>query len=120
MDTKKFMGGSKTIKPVSKKIYCGDKKVPSGRKAGTPNECYRLGIKSGFVGGIQKGTGQQIKRSIIAKEVRSKAPRDFKSMTRDQVSEFARKAKVRNYRKLSKDELVESVATRKELANYRR
>jgi hypothetical protein len=36
------------------RIYCGTKKTPRGRVAGTKNQCYVIGRKSGFVGGISK------------------------------------------------------------------
>jgi len=38
----------------NKKPYCGKKKPPSGRSYGTPNYCYKSGIKSGFYAGITK------------------------------------------------------------------
>lgn len=38
----------------STKPYCGKKKPPKGRPIGTPNYCYKAGIKSGFYAGIIK------------------------------------------------------------------
>ncbi len=139
MDRTKFFGDKKKaqpkkkeepkkkrakVEPGSRGVYCGNqKKAPSGKVVGTPSECYKIGRRSGFAGGIEsgvkEGTGRQIRRSIISKEVRSKAPRDFKKMSKDMVRDEARKKGVKNYSKMSKDDLVTRVATAKELRMYR-
>ena len=38
----------------NRKPYCGNKNPPAGRPYGTPNYCYKSGIKSGFYAGITK------------------------------------------------------------------
>lgn len=106
------------------KKYCGEGRVPRGKVRGTPGECYLIGRKSGFVGGLMKGedvgTEKSMKRAKVGKEIKSKAKRDFKSMSKDNVRDIARQNKVKNYSKMSKDDLVKSVATRAELNDYRR
>jgi len=37
------------------RIYCGTKAVPPGKILGRPNQCYKSGLRSGFVAGIMKG-----------------------------------------------------------------
>jgi len=39
----------------SNKPYCGKKtKPPKGRSVGTPNYCYKSGIRSGYFAGVTK------------------------------------------------------------------
>ena len=35
-------------------IYCGSKKTPAGKVRGTSNQCFMVGRKAGFIGGISK------------------------------------------------------------------
>ncbi len=53
--------------------YCGSKTPPAGRHVGTPSYCYKKGVRSGFVAGIQKGTLQgttlERKRSAVRSEL---------------------------------------------------
>ena len=44
--------------------YCG-KKPTASKPAGTPNFCYRKGLRVGFVGGINKGIEQQAKKGVV-------------------------------------------------------
>ena len=37
-----------------KKIYCGAKKLPRNRQYGNRTQCYRLGLKVGYVAGINR------------------------------------------------------------------
>lgn len=101
------------------KPYCGFKKPPGGRRKGSPGECYNIGRKSGYAAGIQKGTEQQVTRSKVAKAAAKKAPIMFREMSKDMVRDMARRKGVRNYSRMTKDELVESVATARELRLYR-
>lgn len=37
-------------------VYCGSKETPKGRVKGTSNQCYKNGLRNGFVAGIKKGS----------------------------------------------------------------
>ena len=37
-----------------KKIYCGAKKLPRNRQYGNRTQCYKLGLKVGYVAGINR------------------------------------------------------------------
>ena len=37
-----------------KKIYCGAKKLPRNREYGNRTQCYKLGLKVGYVAGINR------------------------------------------------------------------
>jgi hypothetical protein len=99
--------------------YCGSKRPPRGRDYGAPSFCFKRGLRAGFAAGIQKGQEKQVKRSAIAKNVARAAPKDFKSMSKDTVRDMAREKGVKNYSKMSKDQLVEKIATPIELRRYR-
>ena len=34
--------------------YCGKKVTPAGKVKGTANQCFKVGLKAGFVGGLSK------------------------------------------------------------------
>ena len=53
LHTSQQLGGAKII---NYNIYCGNKPVvPKGKVRGRPNQCYKLGLRSGFYAGITKG-----------------------------------------------------------------
>jgi hypothetical protein len=69
----------KEDKPVAKKggaklsIYCGSKpKIPQGKIRGKPNTCYKIGLKSGFRAGVDKGKNLS-KRTVVAERAAERA-----------------------------------------------
>lgn len=52
------------------RIYCGaNEAVPSGKVRGTPNQCYKTGIKSGFRAGLDTGEKMAIKKAKIVRGI---------------------------------------------------
>lgn len=37
-------------------VYCGAKETPKGRVKGSSNQCYKNGLRNGFIAGIKKGS----------------------------------------------------------------
>ena len=66
----KIYGG---LKVYNYPIYCGEKEnIPKGRVRGRPNQCYRQGLKSGFVAGLQKGQKIAIQKAKITHAIRNR------------------------------------------------
>lgn len=118
-------------------IYCGlQTPSPSGVPIGSPNACYKQGLRSGFVAGIQKGRKeekqkQKIKETIslnlnkqqIAKEIETKGLTFLKqqlhlnNMTKDLIRSIATKLTntdqaIPYYSRLTREELVQQLIQR--------
>lgn len=57
------------VSTQTKGTYCGSKK---GIPTDTPSNCFKKGIKIGFVGGIKKGIKQAAKKAHVLTEMQTK------------------------------------------------
>lgn len=85
----------KNLKP-----YCGAKKPSSGERRGTSTECYYLGRKAGFVGGISKSNVELSQKGLG-------------SLRKDVVREIAFRFKVNNYSNMLKTDLIDNILAKK-------
>ena len=81
------------LRIVPMPLYCGLlRPAPNDRTIGTPTECFKQGLRSGFVAGIQKGKKQEktkqktrevltasLTRQQVAKEIEDKGLNFLKS-----------------------------------------
>jgi hypothetical protein len=78
------------------KIYCGKKNTPKNRIKGTSNQCFLLGRKAGYVGGVSKGIVELSQPSL-------------NTLTKDIIRAIAQKFNVTGYSKMNKDELIRNI-----------
>jgi hypothetical protein len=90
----------KNLKP-----YCGSKKPTSKERKGTPTECYYLGRKAGFVGGISKSNIELSQKGLG-------------SLRKDVLREIAFRFKVKNYSHMLKTELIDNILARKQNTKF--
>jgi len=77
--------------------YCGTKdNPPQGRPRGTSTQCFILGRRAGYIGGISKG---------LVKLTRGELNKLFK----DVVRVIAMKFNITGYSRMSKDELITNI-----------
>lgn len=63
-------------------FYCGSKRPPRGRPYGTPNQCFRRGLKSGFAAAIDKGN-----KAVRLERIKSAKQRiEMEAQTREKFS----------------------------------
>jgi hypothetical protein len=72
-------------------VYCGSKETPKGRVKGTANQCYKNGIRNGFVAGIQQAQKEETKKrqkvQSIVKELNERNLNKAGYLTRQQFNE---------------------------------
>lgn len=56
------------------KTVCTDKRIPSGQVRGTAGYCYKRGVKSGFVAGLNKALKKQVRIRPILNELINARP----------------------------------------------
>lgn len=86
------------------KIYCGTKNTPKNRIKGTSNQCFLLGRRAGYIGGITKGIVELTQSSL-------------NTLTKDVVRAIAQKFNVTGYSKMKKDELIRNILRLKKSRN---
>jgi len=83
-----------------KRPYCGAKKPSKGQRIGTSTECYYLGRKAGFVGGISKSNVELTQKGLGG-------------LRKDVVREIAFRFKVNNYSNMLKTDLIDNILAKK-------
>lgn len=77
--------------------YCGTKLIPpQGRPRGTASQCYILGRRSGFIGGISRGL-------VNLNQV------ELNRLTKDVVRVIATRFNVVGYSRMTKDQLIQNI-----------
>jgi hypothetical protein len=83
-----------------KRPYCGTKKPSKAQRIGTPTECYYLGRKSGFVGGISKSNVELTQKGLGG-------------LRKDVIREIAFRFNVKNYSNMLKTDLIDNILAKK-------
>lgn len=66
------------------KLYCGQQRPPPrNRRAGTPTECFKSGVKAGFVAGIKQ---EKLKSEQKTKAVEALTTMLTERMTKEQLA----------------------------------
>lgn len=87
------------------KPYCGAKKVPKGERRGTSTECYFIGRKAGFVGGISKSNVKLTQTGLG-------------QLRKDVLREIAYRFNVKNYSHMLKADLINNILAKKGNKEY--
>lgn len=113
-------------------VYCGMlRPAPQNRSIGTPTQCFKKGLRSGFAAGIQKGKAQArqgqrtrelltatLTKQQIAKEIEDKGINFLKQqlhlskLTKDLIRSIATKLtgtpnQIVGYSKMKREELIQ-------------
>lgn len=83
------------------KVICTDKKLKQGQVRGKPGMCFKRGVSVGYATGIT----YQIKK-VPASKTPPPNSVPLRSLSKDLIRELAAKAKIKNYGKLKKEEMI--------------
>ncbi len=77
--------------------YCGTKTIPpQGRPRGTASQCFILGRRAGYIGGISKG---------LVKLTQG----ELNKLKKDVIRVIAMKFNVSNYSRMTKEQLIQNI-----------
>lgn len=82
-------------------VYCGAKQTPKNRTKGGSNQCFKIGLKSGFAAGAQQGSKINIENNT-----------QLNKMSKDVVRNIAALLRITNYSKMSKQQLMEAIVAK--------